>query len=497
MSRKWLAGIFFLFLSFGCDDGKTRPADTGCVGGSADDQLARFDATYCGPMAQVVCTAAAGCGCGTIDGFPDQAACESSWRQRCMASAQHFRDDFDAGTMQYCEVAASKCIEAYRIANGACRSGMPEETLPAGCLLMLTVDTKPGETCPTPGVGCNDGRGICSPYNATCSAALPGEGAACEGVCIDGAVCNTNGTCVAGETGDDCESVRDCRLPLACIAGRCAETVVEDAACTEDDACVPGLACSAQDLCTAVEAPCTEPADCGENAICTATQARVCVPVAEDGQPCSGDEDCSAASWCDTDTCAPRPGANQPCASGVWCAPGLACNLVTALCAPLPQDGEPCALSEAGPFVCDDGLACLSDTCGPLPGHGETCGSGNNACAEGLGCSFNTDGTSTCEDKVGAGEPCTNDRQCLAGTYCEYSTMLCTTVAATGAPCEDGNECGPAGSCVPESPGGPFVCAPLPAAGEPCYLECTDTTVCHSVVTAGVCAAPVCGVIGF
>ncbi|PKN44357.1 MAG: hypothetical protein CVU59_11845, partial [Deltaproteobacteria bacterium HGW-Deltaproteobacteria-17] len=389
------------------------------------------------------------------------------------------------------------CIEAYGVANGACRSGMPEETLPAGCVLMLNVDTQPGETCPMPGVGCNEGRGVCSPYDATCSATLPERGAACEGVCTDGSVCSAGGLCVAGNPGDDCGSERDCRLPLACIAGRCAEAAVEDAVCIEDDACVPGLACSAQDLCAVVEAPCTDPTDCGENALCTATQARVCEPVAEDGQPCTQDQDCGAASWCDTDLCAPRPGDAQPCAAGVWCAPGLACSLATGLCAAIPQDGEPCALSAMGPFVCDEGLACLSDTCGPLPGPGEPCGSGDNACAEGLGCSFNTDGTSTCEPRVGAGETCTNDRQCLEGTYCEYATMLCTTVATTGAPCEDGNECGPAGACVPESGGGPFVCAPLPTTGQACYLECEAASVCHAVVTAGVCAAPVCGVVGF
>lgn len=497
MYARWLAGLLLVSLWAGCDDPQNKPEATGCVGGSADDQLARFETTYCGPMAEVVCSAASECGCGTISGFPDQAACEASWRQRCMASAQRFRDDINSGILQYCEVAAAGCIDAYRVVNGACLSGMPEETLPAGCVLMLTVDTKPGETCPMQGVGCNDGRGICSPYDASCSATLPKVGAACEGVCTDGAVCNAEGSCVFGAVGDDCESERDCRLPLACVAGRCAEALGEEASCTEDDACVPGLACSPANLCAAVTEPCIEPADCGENALCTATQARVCEPVADDGLPCMGNEDCSAASWCDAETCTARPDNGLPCASGVWCAPGLACNLATGLCAAIPQDGEPCALSEQGPFVCAESLACLSDTCAPLPGQGETCGSGNNACSDGLGCSFNTDGTSTCEPRVGDGEPCTNDRQCLAGNYCEYSTMLCTTVAATGAPCEDGNECGPAGSCVPDSPGGPFVCAPLPSAGEACHLECETAAVCHSVVSAGVCAAPVCGVIAF
>jgi hypothetical protein len=495
MIRRSLTTLLLpLFLFSACDDPAT-PGDL-CPGGDPDAQLAILDEAFCRPMAEEACDAALTCGCpDVLAGFPDRPACVTAWRDRCVGRLAEWREDLASGAVRTCPQAAARCVEAYRPLLRGCLREMPAETLPAGCVQLFSVDTRPGQVCPLPGIGCDGGRGICSPFDGKCTAGVPGADEPCEGVCEDGLVCGNGGRCVPGATGDACDDRRDCRTSLACVGGTCLEPLPVDGACGEDTECLPGLRC-ADETCAAPPAACDGPAACGQNAACLASSARLCVLRTGLGEPCDGD-DCATGAWCDGGTCAALPGDPEPCADGVRCAPGLACGTISGLCAPLPGDGEPCAMNEQGPFVCADGLACLGDLCGSLPGQGEPCGSGDHSCAEGLGCAFNTDGTSTCEPQVGPGEPCSNDRQCLAGTYCEYALNLCATYVPAGAPCDDGNECGPDGSCVDAGAGGAFVCVPMPGLGEPCALECVAEAVCRFTTDFGACVPPVCAEIPF
>ncbi len=470
-------------------------AGAGCMSGGADEQIARFETTYCEPMGAALCAAAQDCGCGKLNGFPGVTACEAAWRTRCLESVEVFREAMAAGQLRYCEGPAKDCVEAVRKANEGCQPSVPAGTLPLGCVLMLSLNAGDGETCDAPGFGCSEGRGLCSPPDGTC-APPPAKGEPCASVCAEGLVCGSDETCRSGASGESCSSGRDCSPPLACVGGTCAPALAENTPCSQDTECVPGLACRSG-ACLAVEEACSDTWTCGGNASCVATRARVCEPAAALGEDCSYAEDCLSGAFCDGGVCAPLPGSGAPCADGVLCADGLACALATGTCGDVPGEGDPCALGVLGPFVCEEGLACLGDVCGALPTEGQTCGSGTNDCADGLGCEFKTDGSNVCVPVSGPGAACSNDSQCQEGSYCEFSSMVCTAVAGAGEPCEDGNECGPEGACVPSSPGGNFVCAPTPSLGEPCFDACRDGLVCRSVAESGTCVAPICDAIAY
>jgi hypothetical protein len=470
-------------------------AGAGCMSGGADEQIARFETTYCEPLGAALCAAAQACGCGDLDGFPDASACEAAWRTWCLESVEMFRDAMAAGQLRYCEGPAKSCLEAVRNANEGCQPSVPAGTIPLGCVLMLSLNAREGEVCDAPGFGCNEGRGLCSPPDGIC-APPPQGGEPCASVCAEGLVCGSDETCREGAAGDTCASGRDCSPPLACVGGTCATALNEQAGCSEDTECAAGLACRSG-ACSVVAEACADAWTCGDNAACVATRARACEPAAALGETCSYAEDCLAGAFCDGGTCAALPGSGAPCADGVLCAEGLACELASGTCGNVPGEGDPCALGVLGPFVCDAGLACLGDTCGAMPSEGQTCGAGTNACADGLGCEFKTDGTNVCVPRVGPGAACTNDSQCSAGSYCEFSTMLCRPVANTGESCEDGNECGPDGACVPASPGGNFVCAPTPSLGDLCFDACGEGLVCRPVANSGTCAAPICDAIAY
>ena len=144
-----------------------------------------------------------------------------------------------------------------------------------------------------------------------------------------------------------------------------------------------------------------------------------------------------------------------------------------------------------GPVECAPGLGCLNGTCGPLPTAGQECAIPNR-CAPGLGCDFAMNG-SFCVQPHAAGQACTNDSVCLNGLFCNLTTSVCAPIVAAGGACKDGNECGPSGTCMPSTPGGStFVCAPLPGAGSPCFLDCKDGSYCAPDITPGPCAPNLC-----
>ena len=131
-------------------------------------------------------------------------------------------------------------------------------------------------------------------------------------------------------------------------------------------------------------------------------------PDCDDGNACNGAETCVALTCqagtplvcndgnpCTTDTCNQASGCvATPVANGTSCSDGDACDGVE-LC----QAG---ACAPGTPLVCNDGLACTSDTCAPVSG-------------------------------------CVYTSTCGAGQVCSLSTGLCETPAAPPLPIQQGD----------------------------------------------------------
>lgn len=276
------------------------------------------------------------------------------------------------------------------------------------------------------------------------------------------------------------EEIEGCHADCAnAVAGRSAEC---------DAAMIPYTACLAAQSCTVLAQGAPDPADhpCHDVYVtfgeaCFLAGLPTCVAISPVGGPCQTTNHCEAGAWCEAGVCAAAAGQDEPCTEGTRCTAGLACRLETGVCGPVPGQGEACALAEQGPFLCGEGLGCVTGdairetTCEPLPTLGQTC-TIDSRCGDGLGCDFAETG-SFCVERRGAGGACQTDATCQAGHYCEFSTLECTPFAAAGAPCEDGNECGPGSTCAPVSPSA-FACAPSPAVGEPCFLGCAAGAYC-------------------
>lgn len=413
-----------------------------------------------------------------------------SWKNRCVASAKNLRFALENGYLRFCPEAAVACIEAYRLLFTNCLREMPPGRLPDDCVQMLSEPISLGKACWQEGYGCHDAKGWCTGTPSICHS-LPRIQETCEGVCAEPGVCNASGICVPGETGDTCVSRRDCRTELFCVDGTCQAASGLHEYCTADSECLPGLLCGAEKTCVVPEPICHSPNACGEHAQCIPNSMPTCRTRKSEQETCASHEQCRPELFCDHGLCLPRPGDGEVCADeGGLCGVGLACDGETGRCIALPQEGSPCAWDMYGPFVCDTGLACIDGICSPLPGEGQPCGQGTNRCAPGLGCAFREDGTNICEPKGEAGAPCTNDSQCIEGTFCNCATNVCTPVYALGERCRDGNECGPEAECRIRNPGGEPECAPIPQNGDTCFVVCTDDSFCAA--PDGRCLPPIC-----
>lgn len=444
-----------------CDGAAARVADAaadreagvtdageGPDGGMRD--VARIIDAWCPTLAERYCQAAQDCDCASVPGFSDSPCVERAERG-CRNQLEGLRAAVEGGRLEVASSLPAGCLVALDEALSDCR-------MPASDLFAVR--------CP-----------IVWPSGA--SRDLPQPGAACfEGLCAEGARCSALDACEAPSSGQPCASEVDC--PEAEVCG-------EAGACRARDFSASGMACSGPDACAG-------------DALCLASARRECQPKVSAG-PCASDDACPLGEFCDGAVCAPAPGLDAACGNGVWCAVGLACRFAPGVgegtCQPLPQAGEFCALGSLGPFVCAEGLACRERTCGPVPTEGMACAVGALRCAEGLGCHVE-DADSVCRPRVAAGAACGLDDSCDDGLYCNFRDNRCAPWAALGEACRDGNECGPAGACVPNETS-EFRCVSRPGSAEACFLDdsCQAGLACRSPFAAGACASPLCAAFTF
>ncbi|MGE0546435.1 MAG: Dickkopf N-terminal cysteine-rich domain-containing protein [Kofleriaceae bacterium] len=148
-----------------------------------------------------------------------------------------------------------------------------------------------------------------------------------------------------------------------------------------------------------------------------------------------------------------------------------------------------CAGSEVGDTYCNQSRVCVA-----RPGENMPCG--DEQCASGLFCDFNT---ALCTKRRDTGGMCTSNFDCIEDRFCDTATMMCAPLKAVGEACTtdamcDSNDCIP-GTC--EANGGSCFQASDCFYGS-CMddgMLCTADSQCDS---AGTCSTGgACTVAGF
>ena len=447
------------------------------------DASATINELFCTPLAQSWCEAASLCGCegGDDDG------CELRLSDSCMSAETSTIVAIDKGELAIDVALLESCVASMSSALLECKKPTDSQ-LDAlfGPAIFSTVAI--GESCRAGDRYCASATGICS--SGKCEK-LAATGESCANGCIPSTLC-IDGRCEnPGENGSACTNDGECTAPLFCISGECAPLGENNSECEDTSECDIGLLCD-DGLCVADEEVCLAANECGNYMGCYAPSERACVDALQPPAACQRDDECVDAAYCDdtTETCTPLPALGEGCGNGAQCAAGLACDMFgTELCVTAPTEGEMCAFDTLGPRVCGDDLGCVNGFCVQMPGLDEPC-TVDNRCGGELGCDFATNG-SFCRPKRDEGEHCDSDYICGDNLYCDFSNLLCTAYYATNALCSDGNECGPAGSCVPDADN-TFRCVPTPTAGEACFFDCETGLYCGSVFSEGICLATIC-----
>jgi hypothetical protein len=175
------------------------------------------------------------------------------------------------------------------------------------------------------------------------------------------------------------------------------------------------------------------------------------------GDSCVSDEECQS-------TACSKAQAAGPCDSG-------SCVNAT----PLGKLGEPCATRN-----CESGLVCdNTKTCAMLFTEGMACMT-SDQCNYGLACDAFP--TGFCRNAPKIGEACPDHLCAEIGAYCS-TDGTCTALGLTGAACTTSLECAPAYPCNTMT----GTCEPNPTVGQPCTSQCSDGSFCD--FTSKICTA--------
>ena len=145
------------------------------------------------------------------------------------------------------------------------------------------------------------------------------------------------------------------------------------------------------------------------------------------------------------------------------------------MCVHIPDRvGEACTDTTGG--LCFTGLTCLGGACATKGGAGDSCATGQPACAFGLICD-----AATCRRRSDGGS-CNVDGQCVPTQYCSRAGQ-CTPRIAVGGACGDQSS-----SCVSFAACAAGVCVPAGHVGQPCNAQVDFQNLC----VEGVCLSNRC-----
>jgi hypothetical protein len=169
-------------------------------------------------------------------------------------------------------------------------------------------------------------------------------------------------------------------------------------------------------------------------------------------------EKCSVNEECISQQCSNQCDTNQSC-----CTAGTCIGSTAPIPEALSSIGQPCG-ADALSNSCVEGAYCnnTAGTCFALKSVGAPCNDPSE-CGDGIGC-FGTS-TLNCTTPAHLGQSCVTLSCGDEGTYCNFSTKVCTAFALLGGPCNDPND----GDCTTyETCDATMKCVAYPATGASC-----------------------------
>jgi len=353
--------------------------------------------------------------------------CDYWGGQRC---SEHCYTDEECLEGQYCSWDTETCLDK-KPDGSTCDDD--EECLSGLCDYMT-------DSCgPKPGIGdpCSSSyacypEGYCS--GGVCTA-RKGPDQACDSLdaclepffCMEGRCRIMNLACEPGEPGEMCAFFMVCEEGSYCdMAGGivCRARKGAGESCAMDNECLESLMCVYDEvegmLCTERKAAgeeCTASSECAEGLYCIYRDGATLCGAGPEGMPCDEyDAPCPEGYFCDH-TCQVLRGPGEDCSYWELCEPGLWCDTIDG-CMPPHGLGEECRSDEP----CADGLYCDSDSvCQTRVGLGQECSPYYPIveCMEDLYCDRDSS-PYTCAPKLGTGEDCDDNEECLGGV-CDYS----------------------------------------------------------------------------
>ncbi len=395
---------------------RTPPTGAHCPTPSADETLVLQAETQAAQAELVTLSEPAG---GWPQGLGPSACSDPSSLPSTVARA--LSASLAAGRLSWDAAAAASCAQGMTASGylgdllsldaGAAPPAWVAQTIGTDggsgpCFRIVQGQLRQGESCTVDfdcasglfckGVCASDGgSGVCQPLVPIGASCAMGDECAQSGSCGGSPpTCSASGSSSGGPgdggPGDPCQSAADCQSCLSCgfLADGglgCVALGVNGTSCGADSECgAPYLYCGVGGSCV--------PALVVGRAGCVASSSQscfqgwceplsdggtVCAPPSGDGGPCISDLSCtpsggsllgpSPQQWClgadagVLGSCAPLPGAGQPCAEGFQCATGATCSQGN--CVPQSSGGQSfnlCQVSSSGsPGGCAGGSSLL------------------------------------------------------------------------------------------------------------------------------------------
>jgi hypothetical protein len=427
---KFCSGDAFCDLTLGCqftnipncDDGRSCTQDF-CDSVSDACRNVPND-TVCGDgvfcNGAEVCSPTGPMGTGCIAGPPpncsDGIACTDSVCDATLDACTHTPNDSLCDNNLICDGA-----ETCSVAAGGCVAGTP-------------LDCNDGKSC-TIDTCSNTVAGGCvnTPNNNFCS-----NGLSCDGV----ETCNPAAPGANGATGCLEAPDVDCDDGYACTVDSCGEPggsctfTPTNSLCGPGNFCDPGNPADLDDDGCVDAQPCSTDAECDDLDDCNGIET--CNSVCQPGMPV----DCNDGVGCTIDVCNPAGGTCEHLPVDDVCDDGLQCNGVESC-------SETLDCVNGAPPSCNDGIACTDDFC--QEGVGCASSPNNGFCSNGQFC----DGVEQCAPGMAganaqgcrAGVPvvCDDGVACTTDT-CNETTDSCSS-APNNAACPCGQTCDPVNGC--------------------------------------------------